>query len=83
MDQYAISSSALRSIKPASKKQGWNAKSQSNSRDKSIFAVGETDPAQHPDGTHYFDETCTELMISERDLLNRFRDWGDVQTKHR
>ncbi|KAI4132272.1 MAG: hypothetical protein LQ338_000824 [Usnochroma carphineum] len=31
------------------------------------------------DGTHCFDEICTELMLSEQDLLCRFKAIGDVQ----
>lgn len=31
------------------------------------------------DGTHCFDEICTELGMSERELLRRLKDLGDVQ----
>ncbi|KAL9103601.1 MAG: hypothetical protein Q9163_001365 [Psora crenata] len=31
------------------------------------------------DGTHCFDEICTDLMISEKDLMGRLKAWGDVQ----
>ena len=31
------------------------------------------------DGTHCFDEICTELMTSEKELLARLKDLGDVQ----
>ena len=31
------------------------------------------------DGTHCFDEICTDLMISEKELLGRLKAWGDVQ----
>ncbi len=31
------------------------------------------------DGTHCFDEICTDLMISEKELLDRLKAWGDVQ----
>ncbi|KAL9000176.1 MAG: hypothetical protein Q9169_001078 [Polycauliona sp. 2 TL-2023] len=30
------------------------------------------------DGTHCFDEVCTELMISERELMSRLKAFGDV-----
>ena len=30
-------------------------------------------------GAHCFDEICTELQISERELMARLQDWGDVQ----
>ena len=31
------------------------------------------------DGNHCFDEICTELMISERDLLGKLKEIGDIQ----
>ena len=31
------------------------------------------------DGTHCFDEICTELMIGERELMRRLKAFGDVQ----
>lgn len=31
------------------------------------------------DGTHCFDEICTDLMISEKELNQRLKAWGDVQ----
>ena len=31
------------------------------------------------DGTHCFDEICTDLMISEKELTARLKAWGDVQ----
>ncbi|KAL8815584.1 MAG: hypothetical protein Q9223_005290 [Gallowayella weberi] len=31
------------------------------------------------DGTHCFDEICTELMISEQELMTRLKDHDDVQ----
>lgn len=35
------------------------------------------------DGTHCFDQICTELMISERELMSRLKEWGDIQIIHR
>ena len=35
--------------------------------------------AKYLDGMHCFDEICTELEISEKELLARLRNWGDVQ----
>ena len=32
------------------------------------------------DGTHCFDEICTELMINEQELVGRLKSFGDVQT---
>lgn len=42
-----------------------------------------TDIFKYLDGTHCFDEICTELMISERELMGRLKEWGDVQIIHR
>ena len=41
-------------------------------------ATGEEDElAPFLDGTHSFDEICTELMISERELMGRLKEgWG-------
>ncbi|KAI9705928.1 MAG: Nitrogen permease regulator 2, partial [Candelina mexicana] len=35
------------------------------------------------DGTHCFDEICTELQISEKELLSKLKRYGDVQIVHR
>lgn len=35
------------------------------------------------DGTHCFDEICTELMISEKELVSTLKEMGDVQIIHR
>ena len=43
---------------------------------------GETenvDLGKYLDGTHCFDEICTDLMISEKELTARLKAWGDVQ----
>lgn len=37
------------------------------------------DLAKYLDGTHCFDEICTDLMISEKELTARLKAWGDVQ----
>lgn len=42
-----------------------------------------TDLFKYLDGTHCFDEICTELMISERELMGRLKEWGDIQIIHR
>lgn len=39
----------------------------------------EPDLARYLDGTHCFDEMCTDLMISEKELTARLKAWGDVQ----
>ncbi|MCJ1322718.1 Nitrogen permease regulator 2 [Xylographa vitiligo] len=40
---------------------------------------GEIELERFLDGNHCFDEICTELMISERDLLGNLKGIGDVQ----
>lgn len=35
------------------------------------------------DGTHCFDEICTELMVSEREVVAALKEMGDVQIIHR
>ena len=42
-------------------------------------ARGNKELAKYLDGMHCFDEICTELEISEKELLARLRTWGDVQ----
>lgn len=39
--------------------------------------------AKYLDGTHCFDEICTELMISERELVACLNEMGDVLIIHR
>lgn len=46
------------------------------------FADKKADLLKYLDGTHCFDEICTELMISERELMSRLKEWGDVQIIH-
>lgn len=35
------------------------------------------------DGTHPFDEICTELMVSEKEVVAALKEMGDVQIIHR
>jgi hypothetical protein len=35
------------------------------------------------DGTHCFDEICTELMVSEREVVATLKEMGDVEIIHR
>lgn len=35
------------------------------------------------DGRHCFDEICTDLGISERELMGELKRWGEVQIVHR
>lgn len=81
--KYALSPSALKSSKAAKKKQGWQAKGKDKSKDSSTPAAGGLSLAQYLDGTHCFDQICTELMISEKELTRKLKDWNDVQVMHR
>lgn len=47
------------------------------------FADKKAGLIKYLDGTHCFDEICTELMISERELMVRLKEWGDIQIIHR
>ncbi|KAL8918724.1 MAG: hypothetical protein Q9172_005294 [Xanthocarpia lactea] len=51
-----------------------------------LFQADDTDTDPHMvelekflDGTHCFDEICTELMISEQELMSRLKAFRDVQ----
>ncbi|KAI4124262.1 MAG: hypothetical protein LQ347_005795 [Umbilicaria vellea] len=39
--------------------------------------------AKYLDGTHCFDEICTELLISEKELVTRLKGCGEVQIIYR
>ena len=41
--------------------------------------VENVDLGKYLDGTHCFDEICTDLMVSEKELTARLKAWGDVQ----
>lgn len=49
------------------------------SGDKENIPTDHAALARFLDGTHCFDEICTQLMISDRELLLRLKDHGDVQ----
>ena len=44
---------------------------------------GDAELGKYLDGTHCFDEICTELMINEKELMVRLKAWGDVQIIYR
>lgn len=47
-------------------------------------SIGNTALAKYLDGTHCFDEICTELEISERELAAKIKKWPfEVQIIHR
>ena len=50
---------------------------------KIVLGGGDAELSKYLDGMHCFDEICTELMISEKELLARLKTWGDVQIIHR
>ena len=47
--------------------------------DKRRGREGDKELERFLDGTHCFDEICTELMISEKELGQRLKARGDVQ----
>ena len=44
-----------------------------------VMKEGDKELERFLDGTHCFDEICTELMISEKELGQRLKARGDVQ----
>lgn len=79
--KYAISPSAVKQVKMMNKKRGFSDKGMRKQREKS--GKGEKELGEFLDGSHCFDEICTEFMVSERELTARLRTWGDVQIIHR
>ena len=79
--KYAISPSAIKQVKVLNKKRGVFDRTKGKQNDKG--KEGKRDLGEFLDGAHSFDEICTELMISDRDLMNRLKEWGDVQIIHR
>ena len=47
--------------------------------DKRRGKEGDRELERFLDGTHCFDEICTDLMISEKELGQRLKARGDVQ----
>jgi len=47
------------------------------------MGIGDAELKKFLDGTHCFDEICTELGISERELMSRLKSWGDVHVINR
>lgn len=79
--KYAISPSAVKQVKMMNKKRGVSDKGMQKQKEKS--GEGEKVLGEFLGGAHCFDEICTEFMISERELINRLKTWGDVQIIHR
>ena len=51
----------------------------SQAREKKGRKKGDTELEMYLDGTHCFDEICTEMMCCERDLVARLKGMKDVQ----
>ena len=62
---------------------GGKGKSAKGREAKGEDGAGDSNLRRWLDGTHCFDEICTELMISERELVGRLKGVGDVQVIHR
>ena len=84
--KYAIATSQLLRRKRDAK----NKKQQGNSSAAAIPSQNEEDQdaalmelGRFLDGAHCFDEICTELMISEKDLMARLKEFGDVHIIYR
>lgn len=77
---YAFAGS---SMKPGSKKSMKANLNRSRRAEKgSEKGEGELEDAdlgRYLDGTHSFDEICTDLMISAKELMGKLKEWGDVQ----
>ena len=85
--KYALATSTHRSGSKRSAKANFGRpgrrEEQRREKEKEKEKVGgETeavDLGEYLDGTHCFDEICTDLMISEKELTARLKAWGDVQ----
>ena len=88
----SLNSSSNNDLPPGS----WDAKSKSEGKDKdaglewaaeglkALSLEQEKQLGRLLDGTHCFDEICTEMGISERELMARLKDWeGEVWVMHR
>ena len=88
----SLNSSSNNDLPPGS----WDAKNKSEGKDKdaglewaaeglkALSLEQEKQLGRLLDGTHCFDEICTEMGISERELMARLRDWeGEVWVMHR
>lgn len=88
----SLNSSSNNDLPPGS----WDAKNKSEGEDKdaglewaaeglkALSLEQEKQLGRFLDGTHCFDEICTEMGISERELMARLKDWeGEVWVMHR
>ena len=67
----------------AAEKRGGRNGGVAGTASKVVPVRGDAELGKYLDGTHCFDEICTELMISEKELLERLKAWEDVQIIHR
>ncbi|KAL8672010.1 MAG: hypothetical protein Q9168_003515 [Polycauliona sp. 1 TL-2023] len=84
---YRVHRYAIATSQTARRKREYKVKSRQKTNMSAAFAL-QTDAIESEphlqeldkflDGTHCFDEICTELMISERELLSRLKSFGDV-----
>ena len=83
--KYAIATSSRKLTKPSAidrskRREEEESKTTGTKVDPDgIGHVDDGDLARYLDGTHCFDEICTEMMVSEKELMARLKAWGDVQ----
>lgn len=80
--KYALATSIHKSSSKRLNKANFNRSKQREEQKKKDKIGGEVENmelGQYLDGTHCFDEICTDLMISEKELTARLKAWGDVQ----
>ncbi|KAL9631588.1 MAG: hypothetical protein Q9164_005805 [Protoblastenia rupestris] len=77
---YAIAS-AFSTTTSSTVMKGGKGATQRGHRDGNAKMKGSDEETlgRYLDGTHCFDEICTEMRISERELLGKLKRWGDVQ----
>lgn len=95
VQKYAIASNPSGSVNSGSPEQVQSAEKLLRSNDGRMRTAATMDLAgKHPtgdkksvlrflDGTHCFDEICTELRLTDPELLEKLKKIGDVQVIHR
>ncbi|KAL9576724.1 MAG: hypothetical protein Q9212_006865 [Teloschistes hypoglaucus] len=85
---YRVHKFAIATNPTGRRKRDHKLKSRQKSRTAAVMEAPTDDPdsdsqvldvEQYLDGTHCFDEICTELMMSEQELTSRLKAVGDVQ----
>ena len=83
--KYAIATNAkrMRKRETGRKSQQWSNLSEEvqahKEKEDGDEDVKASELGRFLNGAHCFDEICTELMISEKELMVRLKAWGDVQ----